>query len=73
MRESELMMSGGLLALDSNGDGKALAKGERFSWSKRQVHGYTNTGSNDANILCMDRPAFIPSDEIEISKTEGSS
>jgi dihydroneopterin aldolase len=72
MAECELMMSDGLLGLRKSGKSIELTKGERFSWKKNQVHGYTNTGSEDANILCMDRPSFIPEDEIEITTTEGS-
>jgi dihydroneopterin aldolase len=69
MRESELMLTDGLQSLGSSGEVKTMRAGESFSWNKGQVHGYKNTLATEANILCLDRPAFIPADEIEITTT----
>lgn len=72
MLESELVMSPGMFGLSGEGKEFPLSHGDSRKWKKGEVHGYTNKSSKDASILCMDRPSFIPSDEIEISSLEGS-
>jgi FolB domain-containing protein len=66
MEESEMVLSGGLLLQH-----RPVPAGTGFRWPKRFPHRYDNPGQVEQTILCVDRPAFIPSDEVEVSVPEG--
>jgi FolB domain-containing protein len=62
MEERELVLGSGLLL-----QGRPVAAGTAFHWPKHLPHRYDNPGSVEQTILCVDRPAFIPADEVEVS------
>lgn len=67
MQESELVLGSGLLL-----QGRPVAAGTGFRWPKRFPHRYDNPRAIEQTILCVDRPAFIPDDEVEVpSPAEG--
>ena len=66
MEESEMVLSGGLLL-----QGRPVPAGTGFRWPKRFAHRYENPGPMEQTILCVDRPAFMPSDEIEVPTPDG--
>lgn len=59
MSEGELALSDGLLL-----QGEALPAGLAHYWPHKFVHQYENPTDIERTILCVNRPAFIPSDEI---------
>ena len=59
MGEAELVMSDGLLL-----QGAAVGAGLGHVWPNGFVHAYENPTDEERSILCINRPAFIPSDEI---------
>lgn len=59
MGEAELVMSDGLLL-----QGNPVWAGLGHVWPKGFVHAYDNPTDVERSILCINRPAFIPSDEI---------
>jgi len=59
MAEAEMALSDGLLL-----QGKPLAAGLAHFWPHSFVHRYDNPTDTERTILCVNRPAFIPSDEI---------
>lgn len=60
--EVELVLSNHL-ALFS----KKLDYGDSFNWPRFLVHEYHNTSSDQvAGVLCIDKPSFIPEDEITV-------
>jgi len=61
MDERELVLGAGLLL-----QGKPVAPGSAFHWPKELPHRYDNPSSVEQTILCVDRPAFDPADEIEV-------
>ncbi|AKU92949.1 dihydroneopterin aldolase [Vulgatibacter incomptus] len=58
MDEWELVLGPRLLL-----QGRPVAPGDAFHWPKGLPHRYDNPLSIEQTILCVDRPAFIPSDE----------
>ena len=62
MAESELVLDAGLLQ-----QGRPVARGAAFRWPKGFIHEYRNPTRAERRILCLDRPPFIPDDEVEVS------
>lgn len=60
MEESELVLGAGLLL-----QGQPVARGMAFHWTKGFPHRYDNPSTTEQTVLCVDRPCFIPSDEVE--------
>jgi FolB domain-containing protein len=66
MEESELVLGGGLLL-----QGQPVQAGTGLRWPKHFPHRYDNPQEVEQTVLCVDRPAFIPSDEVEVSEPVG--
>lgn len=66
MDERELVLGDGLLL-----QGRPVAAGTGISWPKELPHRYDNPTTTEQTILCVDRPPFLPSDEIEVDEPEG--
>ncbi len=62
MDESELVLGAGLLL-----QGNRVQPGTAFRWPRGFAHRYDNPGPTEQSILCVDRPRFIPEDEVEVS------
>jgi FolB domain-containing protein len=61
MAEGELALSDGLLLQH-----EPLPAGLAHFWPQKFVHHYSNPTSDERTILCVNRPAFIPTDEIVV-------
>jgi dihydroneopterin aldolase len=61
MEESELVLGAGLLL-----QGRPVARGMAFHWPRGFAHRYDNPSACEQTVLCVDRPRFVPSDEVEI-------
>lgn len=59
--ESELVLGSGLLL-----QGHPAAAGLAHSWPRGFAHRYENVTDTEQSFLCIDRPAFIPTDEVEV-------
>ena len=59
--ESELVLGSGLLL-----QGQPVAAGLSHSWPRDFPHRYENTTDIEQSFLCIDRPAFIHTDEVEV-------
>jgi FolB domain-containing protein len=66
MDETEMVLGGALLL-----QGRPVPAGTAFRWPKRFAHRYDNPGAVEQTILCVDRPAFIPHDEVEVPAPDG--
>ena len=66
MDESEMVLGSGLLL-----QGRPVPAGTAFRWPKRFAHRYDNPGATEQTVLCVDRPAFLPHDEVEVPAPEG--
>lgn len=66
MEESELVLGAGLLL-----QGRPVGRGQAFHWPKGFPHRYDNPTATEQTILCVDRPQFIPSDEVETEAPAG--
>ncbi|HUF87845.1 MAG TPA: cupin domain-containing protein [Thermohalobaculum sp.] len=62
MREAELVLDPGLLL-----QGRPVGAGDAFVWPAGRVHEYANPTRGPGRILCIDRPKFIPEDEVVVS------
>lgn len=62
MQESELVLDAGLLQ-----QGLPVRPGDAFSWPAGYVHAYRNPTKRSKRILCIDRPKFIPEDEVVVT------
>ncbi|MFP2928052.1 dihydroneopterin aldolase [Pyxidicoccus sp. 3LG] len=60
MEESELVLGPGLLL-----QGRPVERGMAFHWQRGFPHRYDNPTATEQTVLCVDRPRFIPSDEVE--------
>jgi dihydroneopterin aldolase len=60
MHESEMALTDGLLL-----QGKPIAPGQAIRWPLNFPHRYDNPTDSVQSILCIDRPKFIPADEIQ--------
>jgi dihydroneopterin aldolase len=63
MEETELVLGSGLLL-----QGAPVAPGTAFAWPREFPHRYDNKTAIEQSILCIDRPRFIPDDEIEVGE-----
>lgn len=61
MRERELVLDPGLLQQNLR-----VRPGDAFSWPAGYVHEYRNPTDSPKRILCVDRPKFIPEDEVPV-------
>lgn len=59
--ESELVLGDGLLL-----QGEQAIAGVAHTWPKGFPHRYENVTDVEQSFLCIDRPAFIPTDEVEV-------
>lgn len=59
--ESELVLGDGLLLQN-----KPVSAGLAHSWPRGFPHRYENPTDIEQSFLCIDRPAFIPTDEVEV-------
>ncbi|MCB9229374.1 MAG: hypothetical protein H6618_07160 [Deltaproteobacteria bacterium] len=59
MSESELVLSQGLIL-----QGLPVRSGSARTWPAEYCHEYYNPGDETLAVLCIDRPGFIPEDEI---------
>jgi dihydroneopterin aldolase len=59
--ESELVLGDGLLL-----QGAPVTAGLAHTWPRGFPHRYENVTDLEQSFLCIDRPAFIPSDEVEV-------
>lgn len=59
--ESELVLGDGLLL-----QGAPVAAGLAHTWPRGFPHRYENVTDLEQTFLCIDRPAFIPTDEVEV-------
>lgn len=60
--ESELVLGDGLLLQNA-----PVAAGLAHTWPRGFAHRYENITDLEQSFLCIDRPAFIPTDEVEVS------
>lgn len=66
MNEQELVLTDGLVGWRDDAVPTVLAAGTARRWPLDRPHGYHNPLSRVASILCLDRPRFDPSDEVEV-------
>jgi dihydroneopterin aldolase len=66
MDERELVLGDGLVL-----QGEPVAAGTGLTWPRHYPHRYDNPSDTEQTILCVDRPAFIPDDEIEVAEPPG--
>lgn len=66
MDEAELVLGNGLLL-----QGRPVEAGTARRWPRRVPHRYDNPSSIEQTILCVDRPSFLPDDEIEVERPAG--
>lgn len=59
--ETELVLGDGLLL-----QGAPVAAGTAHTWPRGFPHRYENVTDIEQSFLCIDRPAFIPTDEVEV-------
>ncbi|MBL8935866.1 MAG: dihydroneopterin aldolase [Archangium sp.] len=59
--ESELVLGDGLLL-----QGTPVTPGTAHTWPKGFAHRYENVTDIEQSFMCIDRPAFIPTDELEV-------
>lgn len=62
MEESEMVLDPGILQQNLR-----VRPGESFSWPAGYVHEYRNPTAQAKRILCIDRPKFIPEDEVVVT------
>lgn len=66
MNEAELVLGHGLLL-----QGRPVPAGTGFRWPRHLPHRYDNPREQEQTVLCVDRPAFIPGDEVEVPEPTG--
>jgi dihydroneopterin aldolase len=59
--ESELVLGNGFLL-----QGQPVAAGVAHTWPRGFPHRYENITDIEQSFMCIDRPAFIPTDEVEV-------
>ena len=67
MEEAEMVLGGGLLLQN-----EPAQRGIAHRWPKEFPHRYENYTDQEQTILCIDRPAFMPEDEILVDDPPGS-
>jgi FolB domain-containing protein len=60
--ETELVLGDGLLLQN-----QPIAAGMAHTWPRGFPHRYENPTEIEQSFLCIDRPAFIPTDEVEVN------
>jgi dihydroneopterin aldolase len=65
MDEAELVLGSGLLL-----QRQPVRAGTGFRWPRRVPHRYDNPQATEQTVLCVDRPAFIPEDEVEVAEPD---
>jgi FolB domain-containing protein len=65
MREAELTLGEGLVV-----NGQPVPAGTSFRWPHDVPHVWQNPTERWQSILCVDAPAFVPGDEIEVPERE---
>lgn len=65
MEESELVLGPGLLL-----QGRPVERGMAFHWPRGFPHRYDNPTATEQTVLCVDRPGFLPAEEVEIAPPE---
>jgi dihydroneopterin aldolase len=60
--ESELVLGNGFLL-----QGQPVAAGVAHTWPRGFPHRYENITDIEQSFMCIDRPAFIPTDEVEVN------
>lgn len=63
MSESELVVTDGL-----NLQNQPVRSGTSIQWPREFPHCYQNTAQTDQLVICIDRPAFKPEDEILLAQ-----
>lgn len=66
MLEHELILGGGLLLQN-----KPVVAGTAHSWPLNFPHRYDNPTGTEQTILCVDKPPFLPDDELMVSSPLG--
>jgi dihydroneopterin aldolase len=51
--------------------GRPVAPGLAFRWPRGLPHRYDNPSASEQTVLCVDRPHFLPDDEVEVPVPEG--
>jgi quercetin dioxygenase-like cupin family protein len=64
MSEWELVCGAGLWGWVGEGPASPQAVGRRRCWPRGLAHGYANPSAQPAGLLCLNRPAFLPADEV---------
>jgi len=62
MEEHELVLTRGILC-----QGREVFPGTAFHWPRGAAHFYLNPTQHYQTILCVDRPRFMPEDEVEVT------
>lgn len=62
MQEAELVLDAGLWQ-----QGRPVLAGDAFAWPAGIVHEYRNPSAAPKRVLCVDRPKFIPDDEVVVT------
>ena len=62
MEETEMVLDPGLLQQNLR-----VRAGDAFIWPAGYVHEYRNPTSRPRRILCIDRPKFVPEDEVLVT------
>lgn len=62
MEESEMVLDAGILQQNLR-----VRPGDAFTWPAGYVHEYRNLTNRPKRILCIDRPKFIPEDEVLVT------
>lgn len=60
--ESELVLGSGLLL-----QGRPVEAGVAHTWPRGFPHRYENPTDIEQTFMCIDRPAFVPTDEVEVA------
>ncbi|PTL85862.1 dihydroneopterin aldolase [Vitiosangium sp. GDMCC 1.1324] len=66
MDEAELVLGHGLLL-----QGQPVPAGTGIRWPKHFPHRYDNPRATEQTVLCVDRPAFLSNDEVEVPEPPG--
>jgi len=61
MEEAELALGSGLTL-----QGRSIRAGTAFRWPHGLAHRWHNPTASERTILCVDRPRFMPDDEVEV-------
>lgn len=63
MEEHEMVLGDGLRLQH-----QPIAAGSVIDWPKLFPHRYDNPGATEQTVLCVDRPRFVQSDEVEVAE-----